>query len=112
MRSTGVRALPVNLARRITEVEDESLHHRAAGGDQLARCALRQLRQHLRLNLEVPGVVDLAGLQRRAGSACGVTTTLQLDLPEEGLVRVAIQLVNLVDHDVAGLELAHLIRPS
>ena len=47
-------------------IEDDLLDAAARAGDQLALAALHQPVQHLGFDLQVPGVVVLAGLEHRA----------------------------------------------
>ena len=70
-------------------------------GDTLA--ARLQLLEDRVVDLEVPGVVVVAGLQDGAAGRGRVAATLQLDVIEEGLVGLAIVLVDRVGDRVAGL---------
>ena len=62
------------------------------------------LTEDLGLDLEVPGVVDLAGLQHRAGGRDGVTATLKDHPGEGGLIGLTVVLVGFEDDHVVGAE--------
>ena len=71
--------------------------------------AARHPLQNRPLHLQVPGVVVLAGLEHRAGGRDRVSAALDLHLLEGGLVGIPVELVDRVDHEVAGAEEVHLV---
>src|SRR5215207_4987960 len=83
-------------------------------GVMLARpfAALLEALQQLILDLHVPGVVELAGLDDGARGRDRVAAALHLDGVEMRLVRLVIVGVDLAAHHVAGLEVDELVRPG
>src|SRR5439155_15354926 len=78
---------------------------RAVDREQPALAArARQRLQDIRSYLEVPCVVDIAGLKDRSRRSQRVTATFERDGLEVGLVRVAELVVHLVGDDVSRLE--------
>ena len=86
---------------RIGHVEIDTLDRRAEGGDELAAAGRFHLRQDFRLHLQVPGIVELAGLEHRARRRGRVAAALQRHRREGRLGRIAVVRV--------GLELDHVI---
>src|SRR5207247_7305307 len=66
--------------------------------------------EDVRRDLEVPGVVDGAGLEDRARRRLGVAATLEVHRLEVRLVRVAEVRVDRVGDDVTRLEVRDHIR--
>ena len=89
-----VPALALDLVPRIGDVELDELDVAAGNDVGLALAALLHALEHLVLDLQVPGVVVLAGLQHRARRRGGVAAALHLDRVEEGPVRHVVVLVD------------------
>src|SRR5262249_27700870 len=102
--------LAFHLGPRIGRVDLDVLD--VAAGDDIgsALAALLEALEDLVLDLHVPGVVVLAGLDDRTRRADSVPATLPFDLIEEGPVGHVIVLVDLAADDVAGLEIDELER--
>src|SRR2546427_4134541 len=108
----GVRlaALVAERRVRVREVDEQTLNARTVRGEEPRDRAVRRHRlEHARLDLKVPTVVDVAGLEDRASGRCRVAAALEGDGLEERLVRVAEVLVEVVLNDVAGLECVDLV---
>ena len=86
-------------------VDHQALHHRAEAGDHRAPAVGHHLLQHLGLDLQVPGVVELAGRQHRARGGGGIAAALEGDGGEGGLAGLAVALVGREDDHVVGAEL-------
>ncbi len=95
---------------RIGEVEEQALDVAAVGAGQLALPALRELVEDGGLDLQVPGVVDVARLERCPSGRGSVAASLELDVLEERLAGVPVQLIGLIRHHVARLEVVDLVR--
>ena len=109
----GLTALVAQRWVGVREVDEQPLDARTVCGEKPRKRAVRRHRlEHTRLDLEVPTVVDVAGLEDRSGGRCGVAATLECDGLEERLVRVAEVLVQVIKDGVAGLEGVHFVRPG
>ena len=73
---------------------------------------LLQPLEDLVLDLQVPGVVELSGLQDGPGRRGGVTAALHLDGVEEGPVGHMVARVQLAADDVARLEVDEPVGPG
>ena len=106
------RPLAVHFAVGIGEVALDVLD--AAGridlGSPLA--ALLQPPQDIVLHLDVPGEVELAGLQHGPGRRGGVPAALHLDRVEERPVGRVVVGVDVAAHDVARPEVDELVGPG
>ena len=92
----------------IGELHDQPLHQRAEGRHHLALARLFHGGEDLRLHLEVPAVVELAGLEHRPGRRHRVAAALHQNRGEGRLVRIAVPVVELVPDHVVGTELLDL----
>ncbi len=106
------RAFAVDLVPRIRDAQLHKLDV-SAGYDVGAPLAasLHSL-QHLILDLQVPRIVVLAGLQDRARRRGGVPAALHFDRIEERAVWHVVVGVDLAAHHVARLEIDELVRPG
>jgi hypothetical protein len=102
-----MRPLAVDLLVRVGLVEVKLLDARARRRHQVALSAPHDLLEHLRLDLQVPGVIVLARFEDRARSRDGVATALDLDPIERRLVRLPIVWVDRVGDQVAGPKVFH-----
>src|SRR5690606_38176613 len=108
-----LRALAVDLGVGVGEVDENALD--ADAGDDQQRAGLGgvlHLVEDVSLDLEIPGIVNVAGLHRAARRRGRVAAAFQLDALEPGLIAEAIIFVDLVGDNVAGLELGDLVRPG
>src|SRR5438128_8356766 len=88
----------------VREVDEKPLDARTVGGEEPSDGAVGRHRlEHSRLDLEIPPVIDVAGLENSARGRGRVAAALQRDGLEERLVRIAEVLVQIVLNDVARL---------
>src|SRR5690606_26291207 len=118
VRRVHLGALAVDLGPGVGELEVEALDRRATLDDDFAGGVVGyEAVEDLRLDLQVPGVVVLAGLEDGARRRGRIAATLDDDAGEGGLVRLAVALVGdedglvvrreLLDHERAGADRAH-----
>ncbi len=106
-----LRSLTIDFRMRIGKVEVERLECRAGGHQQVAVLAgLSQVFDHLRLCLDVPGEVEVTGLNYRTASANSVAAALDENPREIRLVRLAIALVDDIGALVVRPELLQHVR--
>jgi hypothetical protein len=105
VRRPGTRALAVDLAPGIRVVELDVLGVAGGPDDDAALAALLEASQDVVLDLQVPRVVVLAGLQDGARRGRGIAAAFHLDGVEERAVGHVIGRVELAAHGIAGLEL-------
>ncbi len=113
MRDGGTLTLG-QVGRGVGKVHLDPLDQRAEGGDRLSLARLGHLGDHVGGELQVPGIVELAGLEHCAPGRGRVAAALEGDLGEGGLCRVAVVRVGregdhvvrleLVDHERAGAD--------
>ena len=101
---------PLVAQRRIGigELHHQALDHAAKGRDDLPAARRSHGGEDFGLDLEIPGVVELAGLQHGARRRNGVPAALQQNRGEGRLVGVAIPVVYFVQDDVVRAEFLHL----
>ena len=104
MRGLDAGALTVHVFVGVGEVALDVLDVAAGHDVGLALAALLQALEDLVLDLHVPGVVELAGLDDGARRRHRVTAALHLDGVEVGAVGHVVGRVQLAAHDVARLE--------
>ena len=100
------------LGRRVSQVDLDALDQGSERGHRFALAAARHTGQHVGCQLQVPGVVELAGLHDCAARSRCVTAALERERSEGRLgrfpvVRVGHHLDNVVrteflDHEWAG----------
>ena len=86
----------------------QTLDHAAERRDDLSPPRRSHGGEDFRLDLEVPGVVELAGLQHGARRRNGVAAAFQQNRGEGRLVGVAVVVVHFVQDDVVRAEFLHL----
>ena len=89
-------------------VDDQALHHRGEAGDHRPLAVGHHLLQHLGLDLQVPGVVELTGGEHGARSRGGIAAALEGDRGEGGFIGLAVALVGREDDHVVSAELVDL----
>ena len=104
------RALAVDFVPRVLGVELDELDVAALHDQRPALAAGLEAFEHLVFDLQVPGVVELAGLQHRARGRGRVAAALHLDRVEKRAVRHVVVRVDLAAHHVARLEVDELVR--
>ena len=110
MLGVGLAALVTERCGRVGEVQEDALDARAVDREQLAlRARVGHRLEDAGLHLEVPRVVDVAGLEDRASRRRSVAATLERDGLEVRLVRVAELVVHRVGDDVTRLEVDDLV---
>ncbi len=112
MLGLDARALAVDLGRRVGEIELDVLDVTGGNDVDAAFAARFQPREDLVLDLQVPRVVELAGLQHGARRRDGVAAALHFDGVEERAVRLVVIGVQRAAHDVARREVDELVRPG
>src|SRR5262249_23307228 len=93
-----------DLGPRVGVVELDVLDVAAGHDIGAAPTALLPALENLVLDLHVPGVVELAGLQHGARGGGRIAAALHLDLIEEGPIGHVVGGIELAANDVAGLE--------
>ena len=107
----GGRAGFAVFGRRVCQVELNPLHQRPEGNNLLAFATFFQPSQDVRRQLQVPGVIEFAGLLYGATSGCSVATALEGQRRKGGFGRIAVVGVgHHLDH-VIGAEILHHERP-
>ena len=109
MLGLEARALAVDLGPRIGGVELDVLDAAALAEDDAALAALLQAQQDLVLDLQVPGEVELAGLQHGARRRDRIAAALHLDGVEMRPVLHVVVRVDDAGHHVARLEVLELV---
>ena len=94
---------------RVCLVEHKAFRISGKSGDDRANAVSLQRRQRLRRNLQVPCVVDISGLQRRARRRLRVTAAKDDDAVKVGLLAPVVR-VALVLGPVVGNEFDDTIR--
>src|SRR5437867_3614219 len=106
------RALAIDLLPRVGEVALNVLNGAAGHDVDAPPAALLETVEDVVLNLEVPGVVVLPGLQDGAGGGDGVAPALQFERVEERPVGDVVGRVQFGMDRVAGLEVHAAVRPG
>ena len=109
MLGLEARALAVDLGPRVGGVELDVLDAAAFAEDDPALAALFQAHENLVLDLQVPGEVELAGLQHGARRRDRIAAALHLDGVEMRPVLHVVRRVDDAGHHVARLELLELV---
>ena len=112
MRRLDRRSLPVHVLQRVGVVELDALDRAAGCHVHVALAALLEALEDLVGDLQVPGEIELAGLEDRARRRGGVASPLHLDVVEERTIGHVIIRVDLAADDVAGLEVHESIWPG
>ena len=107
----GGGALLAEPGGRVREVHDDALDQRAERGDDDALARLFHVREHVGGELQVPGVVELAGLKDRTRRRRSVAAALEGHPREGGPGRVAVVAVGDEGDDVVRAELGDGERP-
>ena len=102
-------ALPVDFVPRVGEVELDEFDVAAGNHVDAALAALFQLEQDLVFDLQVPRIVEFAGLQHCARGRNGVAAPLHLDGVEERAVRLVIIRVERAADNIARCEVDELV---
>ena len=110
MAGLGARALAVDLAPRIREIEAEVLRRARRTDEHAALAALLEPHQDVVLHLHVPGEVVFTGLQHGPRRGDGVAAPFHLDAVEERAVRHVVAGMKLRADRVARLEIDEPIR--
>ena len=92
-------------------VDQQALHLGAEAGHHDALAGGGHLREHLGLHLQIPGVIELAGLEHGARGGRGVAAALEGGGRERRLVCLTVVLVGGVGDHVVGAELLDLEGP-
>ncbi len=113
VRGVLLRNLAINFRIRVGEVHAERLDQHAGEGVIAAlAAALFQLGDHFRLDLDVPGPVEITRLQHGPRRRRRIAATLKQHAGEVGFGRLAIVLVQDVGDLVVGGEAVDLERPG
>ena len=104
VRGPGARALALDLGPGIGEVAHRVLDVARRPDIDAALAALLEPQEDVVLHLQVPGVVDLAGLEHGTRRRGRVAAALHLERVEERPVGNVVARVELGAHDVAGPE--------
>ena len=100
---------PVVAQRRVGvgQVDHQPFDGVRERGDDLSLAVLRHVGQDSGVDLQVPGVVEFAGLKNRTGRRLRIAAALEGQRAEGGFVGVAIMRIGLKRDDVIRLEFGH-----
>ena len=107
----GGGALLAEFGVGVREVHDDALDQRAERGDDHPLARLAHVRQHVGGELQVPGVVELAGFEHRAARRRRAAPALEGHPREGRLGRVTVVAVGDEGDDVVRAKFGHGERP-